>query len=113
MTTLYADTNRMMGENLPNVMAWCANNGGIVHIDRECLFCAYPTSRLAIETQSKKGLDKADTLYVYIASGNLKRAFQYIEPMEFLAFERFDGKFRVYDFERFRRLVWVAPGTNF
>lgn len=107
MTTLYAEAVEMVGD-MAAVMAYCAQNGGVVHVDSECLFCAYPTSKLAVETQSQKGLDKSDAWYVYMASGNLKKAFGHIKPKQWLVFERFDGKFRIYDWERFRRLVWAV-----
>jgi len=96
---------------LEKVMALCAEIG-VVHSEKDCFFCAYPTfsyyiktkSKYANEIKSKIKLDKPDTWFVYITAGNLERAFQVIKPKKFVAFERFDGQLRIYDFERMRRL---------
>lgn len=93
------------------IMQFCAEHG-FVHADIDCFVCAYPTRRELIDTKSKIVLDKPDCWYVYIAAGNLEKAFRVIEPKEFLAFERFDGRVRVYEFERFRRKLWAANGTR-
>lgn len=95
-------------DELRDIIMYCVANQGVVHVDNDCFFCAYPTSRGLIEIEYKKELDKPDTWYVYIASGNLKKAFAHIKPKQYLAFRRFDDRFRIYDFEKFRRLVWAT-----
>lgn len=106
------------GAELQEIIAFCAHNG-VVIADGDVFLCAYITSSELIETQSqqrneiksKKGIDKADTWYVYVASGNLKRAFEMIKPVEFVAYERFDGECRLLNFERMRRLFY-GQGRN-
>ena len=74
--------------------------------------CAVPISRRNLnsdnEIQSKLELDEHDTWFIYVASGNLKKAFSKIPKLKYIAFERFDDRIRVYDFERLRRLVWAV-----
>jgi hypothetical protein len=94
------------GMDLEQIMAFCAHHG-VVFADKEVFLCAYPTNSKLIETEYKKGVDKADTWYVYIAAGNLKKAFEVIRPLKYVAFRRFDKRFRIYEFERMRRLIWV------
>jgi hypothetical protein len=99
---------------LEAVMSFCADCG-MVYADSECFFCVYPTTLNEIlskqdisvdrfiETESKKGLDKVVGWYVYVASGNLKRAFSVIPPLDFIAYRRMDKRFRVVSFERMAR----------
>lgn len=106
MTTSYASPYALakeLDEDFDYVVEYCAEHG-FVHIDHECVVCAYPF----IETQSKKELDKPDAWLVCMAVGNLKKAFSVIDPLPKLAFERYDGRIRVYDFEKFRRVVWAV-----
>ena len=101
------------GDDLLNIMAYCAHNG-IVYADGECFLCAYPThsslieteSKYHIETKYKKGVDNPDTWYVYIASGNLNKAFNVVRPLKYIAYRRMDKRFRLLDLERVRRLIW-------
>jgi hypothetical protein len=95
------------GADLTKIMAFCAHNG-VVFADEEVFLCAYPTKSSNIGNKSKKEVDKADTWYVYIASGNLKKAFEVIRPLKYVYYERFDDKPRLFQFERMRRLVWEA-----
>jgi hypothetical protein len=91
------------GCDLQQIMSYCAHNG-VVYADNELFLCAYPTCRASlIETQSKKELDKADTWYVYIASGNLKKAFEVIRPLKYVAYRRMDDRFRVIEFDKMQR----------
>lgn len=88
---------------LGHVIATCANNG-FIYAEPDSFVCAYPIFSSDIETQSELELDKKDTWFIFIASGDLTKAFGIIPKMEYIAFERFDGKMRIYDFERMRRL---------
>lgn len=105
---------RVYDSDLLEIMGFCAAHG-IVHSDDECFLCAYKThsslieteSKEDIETKSKKVLDKPDTWYVYVAAGSIKKPFLIAEPMEYIAFRRMDDRFRLFNFERFRRLVWT------
>jgi len=93
-----------------NVM-WCAAFG-FLHSDSECFVAAELInhdllkieSKQLVEIKSKKRVDIGDTWMIYMVAGNMKRAFEIIEPAKYIVFERFDGKFRRYDFERMRRL---------
>ena len=107
----YSRARELYGEGeLEKVMAFCAHNG-FVYADKEVFLCAYPTSSSLVNNDFKKDVDKPDTWYVYVASGNLKRAFQVIKPLEFICYRRFDEKFRLIRFERFRRLlIWGTRG---
>ena len=99
------------GDDLLNIMAYCAHNG-IVYADKECFLCAYPTHsslieteskyrlRRAIETEYKKGVHNPDTWYVYIAAGNLKELMSLAEPMKYICYERFDKKIRLIEWRR-------------
>lgn len=96
------------GEDIHAILAFCAKNG-MVHSDRECFICGYYTnSGYLVETKSQLELDKADTIFVYMFAGNLKRAFEFVEPKKYIAFERFDGKIRLYKFDDFRRVLWAV-----
>jgi hypothetical protein len=90
---------------LERIVAYCATHG-VVHADNEVFFCAYPCNKCNIGGGNYKSVDKADTWYVYIAAGNLKRGFQYLQPLPFIAFRRMDEKFRIYEFEKLRRKIW-------
>lgn len=103
----YSEASRLYptGE-LDEVVLSCLSVGGVVHCDSECFFCA-------IETESKKGLDFPDTWLICIAAGDTRAAFSHIEPRDYIAFERFDGRLRIYEWERFRRKIWVVRRTRF
>ena len=96
-------------ETLGHILSMCANVG-VVHADSDCFFCAYPVIRRnlnsVIEIESKKDIDKSDTWFIHIASGDIKKAFKHIPEKKYIAFERFDDRERVYDFDRLRRLIW-------
>ena len=97
----------LYGENTEDVIMYCMKYG-IVHSDNRCFFCGYWTSSALIDTKSKKHLDTADTLFVYMAAGDIKiaiEAYTFMEPKKYIAFERFDGNVRLYDFNRFRRKI--------
>ena len=101
----YSDAKAMYDEeNFEKIVAFCAHNG-IVHAERDFFICGYAThhSLIDIEIKYKKGIDKPDTWLVCIASGNLKRAFGVAQPLEFIAYERFDKKYRLIEYERMRR----------
>ena len=95
------------GDELPLIMDFCAEHGTI-HSDNDVFLCAYATNSSLIKKNYKNVLDIADTWYVYIAIGNTKRAFELIKPKKFLAYRRFDNRFRLLNFERFRRLTWAT-----
>ena len=84
---------------------------GVIHSDDECFFCGCYINSEHIETLSKKVLDKPDTFFVYICAGNIEKAFKHVEPAKNIAFER-NGKVRLYDFNRFRRLACQKGGTQ-
>lgn len=107
MTTgcLFKEVKEIYGDEIFAIMDFCAMNDGVVHSDRDCFICAYPTTKKSIETKSKKGLDLADTWYVYIAAGNLKTAFEVGQKLKYVAFKRMDDRIRVYDYDRIRRLI--------
>lgn len=100
------------GDELLKIMAYCAHNG-IVYADGDCFVCAYPThsalieteSKYVIETEYKKGVDNPDTWYVYIASGNIKELISVAEPLKYIAYTRFDGKFRIIELEKLIRRI--------
>ena len=95
------------GADLYNIMDYCFNHG-IVCSNKHFFLCAYPTNHTHIETKSKLVLDKPDTYLICMCAGNMKKAIDFLEPKNFIAFERFDGEIRLHDFDRFRRLVWAA-----
>ena len=90
------------GEDVGKIIAYCAVHG-VVSADSEGFLCAYPTHSSLIETESKyaneikskKELDKPDTWCVLIGVGNKNLLMSLVEPMEFVAYERFDKKFRL------------------
>ena len=101
--TAYEKAYELCGPaKLGEYIAICAING-FVYAEEDVFVCAIPasSSRL-IDTESKYKLDKNDTWFVYIASGCLKKAFEKIPRLEYVAFERFDSKLRIYKFERLR-----------
>jgi hypothetical protein len=106
--TAYEKAFELLGaEEMGRVIAVCASIG-FVYAEKDVFVCAIPVSSSdLIDTESKYKLDRNDTWYVYIASGCLKKAFDKIPRLEYVAFERFDSKLRVYDFDRLRRLIWA------
>lgn len=92
-------------EAIQRIIMKCAKVGG-VYIDNDCFICGYPTHSSLIEIQSKKALDKPDTWFIYIAIGNMKKAFSMFERKEYICFERFDKKYRLYSFDKVRHLIW-------
>ena len=93
-------------DSLNRVIAKCAKVGG-VFIDNDCLICGYPTNSSFIDDSSEESVDFADTWYIYIAVGDMKKAFEAFSPKKFIAFERFDGKQRLHSFDKIRRLIWA------
>lgn len=89
-------------KELGAIIAHCSNYG-FVYSEPDVFVCAYLVYSDNIETQSKLELDKCDTWFIFIASGDLEKAFDVIPKKDYIAFERFDNKLRVYDFERLRR----------
>jgi len=101
-------------EEFAATVDYCGTHGAIV-CDADVFICAYQTDHRLIvdgldinEIKSKKRIDKADTWFVLIASGNLVKGFGFFRPLTFLAYERMDGKKRIYEYERYRRLLWEA-----
>jgi hypothetical protein len=104
------------GDQLSSMLDFCAQHG-IIFSDDELFLCVYPTHSsllrqnpniASVETKSKKRVDIPDTWYVFIAIGKISKGFEISEPLEYLAYERFDGEFRIHSFERIRRLSWEA-----
>lgn len=93
-------------EALNRIILKCSKVGG-VFIDNDCLICGYPTHSSLIKTRSKKVLDVSDTWYIYLAVGDMEKAFSAFEKKDFIAFERFDGTNRLYPFDKVRRLLWA------
>jgi hypothetical protein len=60
-----------------------------------------------MEHNLNKVIDIADTWYIYLASGDISRAFDYGKKLPYIAFRRFDEKFRIMEYERARRLLWA------
>jgi YHS domain-containing protein len=106
--TAYEKAFKLLGaEEMGKTVALCATIG-FVYAEKDVFVCAIPVSSSdLIDTESKYKLDRNDTWYVYIASGNLKKAFDKIPELKYLAFERFDSRTRIYSFDRFRRLMWA------
>lgn len=90
-------------KELGQIIAECAKFG-FVYSDPETFICAYPVHSNDTETRYKIELDKCDAWFIFIASGDLKKAFDVIPQKKHIAFERFDGKVRTYEFDRFRRI---------
>lgn len=88
---------------LDALIKFCASNG-IVHADAEYFICAYPTHHLLLQQNLNNNLDKADTWVVCIAAGNAIKAFDLGQPLQYIAWQRFDKRFRIMEFDRFRRL---------
>jgi hypothetical protein len=85
------------------IMLHCLKNNGVVFCESDVFLCAFPTHSSLIKDKLHKCLDKADTWYVYIAAGNIKRVLEVAKPMKFLAYERFDKRIRIFDYEKYRR----------
>jgi len=99
--TPYEQLVEMKGaEYVHSAIAYCAQKG-IVAIDDEVLVCAYQTSSKALkDPKYEKVLDKPDCWYVYVLAGDMKKAMSIVEPTEFVAFQRFDGRVRIYRWSR-------------
>jgi hypothetical protein len=101
----FSDAQKLFDpKELGRIIALCADKG-IVYSDSAVFFCAYPMFSGDIETQYKLELDIEDTWFIFIASGELSKAFDVIPKKEYISFERFDGNLRVYKFDRLRRLI--------
>jgi hypothetical protein len=98
-------------QQLGEIIALCSDCG-FVYAEHDTFVCAYPVFRRninnIIEIKYKKELDKTDTWFIFIASGDLKKAYNMIPKKKYVAFERFDGKLRVFDFEKLRRSIWAV-----
>lgn len=105
----YSVAREMYAEGeLEKVVAFCMEHG-VVYSEDDLFICAYPTHSSFIDKRKVKiNLDIADTWYVYIATGSVKRAFEIIRPMKFISYERFDNNFRLIEFNRMRRLLWAV-----
>ena len=101
-------------EDFYDMVHFCLRTG-FVYKDEECFLCARPVFSKEVKALDEEGyvsnerkanleLDKCDTWFVYMATGNMSKAFDVIPPLEFVAFERFDCKYRLYNFKRMRRL---------
>lgn len=90
-------------EELSAVVTYCMEHGE-VHSDSDCFICGYTTNSSLLGHNSNKSIDIADTWFIYIAIGNLKRIFDTAQKLKYVAYERNDGKFRVIETERFARL---------
>jgi hypothetical protein len=96
-------------KELGHIIATCANDG-FIYAEPDVFVCAYPIYSNDIETQYDLELDRKDTWFIFIASGDLTEAFNVIPKKDYIAFERFDGKVRIYEFERFRRIYGKRNG---
>jgi hypothetical protein len=89
------------------IIAMCAKVG-FVYADADIFVCAYPTNSGLVMGKSDAEeitLDKADTWYVYVAVGSLEKICECFRPLEYVAYERFDGQVRLIESERF--LSWA------
>lgn len=94
-------------KELGKIIATCAANG-VVYSDPDLFLCAYPVFSDDIETQSKLELDKTDTWFIFIASGDIARCFNVLPEKEYIAFERYEsGNIKLFGFDRIRRLLNV------
>jgi len=97
-------------KELRNIMEYCSEHG-VFHSEKNLFICGYPThssligaGRESLLRQNvNKGVDKPDTWFIYIASGDLNKAFCLGNSYKYIAYERFDGKIRLIELERLRR----------
>lgn len=69
---------------------------GVVHVDYDLLLCAIPCNADALRKGIMDlGVDKVDTWYVLLAAGKINDLKNLVDPLEYIAYERFDGKTRI------------------
>ena len=95
---------------LEEIIQFCMENG-VVYSEDDLFLCAYPTSSGHITRNPEINLDIADTWYVYIATGNIKRVFEIAKPLKYVSFERFDKTLRLIEFKKVRRILLWADKT--
>ena len=90
----------MYGGNREEVMAVLSHclECGEVHCDGQGFIAAY-------KTHSPKSVDKPDTWFIYIAVGNIKRVWDSVEKLDFVAYERNDERVRFIPMKRFARIM--------
>jgi hypothetical protein len=89
-------------ESLLSIIEYCSEHG-IVHIENDLFICGYPTHSSLLRRNSNKVVDKPDAWFIYIASGNLNKAFSLGKSYKYIVYERFDGRMRLVELERMRR----------
>jgi hypothetical protein len=83
------------------VLEYCGKHGVIISND-DVFACGYKTYSDYILKKCYNKLDKPNTWFVYLLAGDPRSAFDLVEPLEFICFERFDKKFRLIEFDRIR-----------
>lgn len=100
------------GNEVGSMMAYCARYG-VVFADLECFLCAYPTHHsLLKEKNLKKVIDKPDTWYVCIGVGSKNILMSLVEPLDFVAYRRFDDNVRLIKWERLWATNLKVHGRN-
>lgn len=95
---------------LEDVVEFCLDVGVVISTN-EAFICAYKTSSSFFLDEWERPddwlekLKVADTWFVYIAAGDVKKLFDMEKDMKYVAFERNDGRARLIESERLRRLL--------
>lgn len=89
---------------LGEIIAFCGDYG-FVYCTQTAFLCAAHANYNSIETKYKLDLDKSNAWFIFIASGDPIELFNASESRKYIIFERFDGRTRVLDSERTKRLI--------
>jgi hypothetical protein len=74
---------------------------GVVHVDYDLMLCAIPCNADALHNGILDlAIDNADTWYVLLAAGKINDLKNLVEPLRYIAYERFDGRTRVIGWNR-------------
>ena len=86
-----------------DILDYCGTHGVIISTD-EVFACGYKThSDFIVNNNFSLIVDKPNCWYVHLLAGNPKCIFDKVKPLEYVCFERFDNKYRLYKFNRLRQ----------
>tara|TARA_R100001086_G_scaffold248735_1_gene186402 strand:+ start:1823 stop:2167 length:345 start_codon:yes stop_codon:yes gene_type:complete len=93
-------------EEFFKILDYCGKHGVIVS-NEKVFACGYKTHTDVIKTAySKKYVDKLNCWFIYLLAGHPKDIFSMagtiFDPMEYICFERFDDKYRIYEYEKIK-----------
>jgi|TARA_R100000482_G_scaffold124092_2_gene75780 hypothetical protein len=85
-----------------DILDYCGRHGVIISTDK-VFACGYPTHSECLNDSCSLIVDKPNCWYVHLLAGDPKYIFDMVKPLEYVCFERFDNKYRLYKFSKLKR----------